>query len=695
MLVCDTKAYSFHLNETKMMILSGSEEVYDGFKKILDVLLLSSRKDFSSKILLFMKRLIEDLSVESPGREFLGNMFSHLLSSIDSKSRKVRKASIFLIRMVLESENFMSKDVLTKISERLFDRDKEVRKEAIRILSDSQNQDLGPKMKVVHVFKDLIRFDPSPEVRREVLKVIQINEITRNCIIERCIDSDLAARKVFYLSIFDKLKLSEINKDRRIFLMEKAYLEREFDVEGLFVDKIFDEYDPKENLNQVVKMFYNGKNTKTLEQFLFSIFDRIEYECGDLPELEVSSFILRTYLSFKDQRFGRDSLNLPDLSLFVSHIYTMCSDSIGVSSDQLDERMPIIKNLFATLRFYDFFTEESRKFIMSAIYKLLTKIGSETIIEECVILSKIACEDEFATFMGSIISKTMKNNMMESCMMICKYIMKYMSETPGEIHSAIINEVVLDNMDSDLKRHGLEILFFYCLTEMKDDYLKIIIESGNIEMCTDLYVNTGYTMIRDPLCRLLDDKIVDESEEIIFPISKLLLFEDRAENDKYLKYILTRYYVTEDDHVKQYCFVFFHEYFYKSSESLLRVFCEVLSSLESFKAVFIDQSLYWIANSTRKMGSQILFYNVCIYIIKRYDSIPINIFLNVLDRIEVMCLWDSNLTKKIIYCCGMIIKKIDGRSNVINGIIGRLMGIDDNEPIDKDSIQEVRNDLGM
>jgi hypothetical protein len=143
-----------------------------------------------------MKRLIEDLSVESPGREFLGNMFSHLLSFIDSKSRKVRKASIFLIRMVLESENFMSKDVLTKISERLFDRDKEVRKEAIRILSDSQNQDLGPKMKVVHVFKDLIRFDPSPEVRREVLKVIQINEITRNCIIERCIDSDLATRKV-------------------------------------------------------------------------------------------------------------------------------------------------------------------------------------------------------------------------------------------------------------------------------------------------------------------------------------------------------------------------------------------------------------------------------------------------------------------------------------------------------------------
>jgi hypothetical protein len=477
--------------------------------------------------------------------------------------------------------------------------------------------------------------------------------------------------------------------------MEKACLERGFDVKGLFVDKIFDEYDPKGNLNQVVEMFYNGKNTKILEQFLFSIFDRIEYECGDLPELEVSSFILKTYLSFKDQRFGRDSLNLPDLSLFVGHIYTMCSDSIGVSSDQLDERMPIIKNLFATLRFYDFFTEESRKFIMSAIYKLLTKIGSETIIEECVILSKIACEDEFATLMGSIISKTMKNNMMESCMMICKYIMKYMSETPGEIHSAIINEVVLDNMDSDLKRHGLEILFFYCLTEMKDDYLKIIIDSENIEMCTDLYVNTGYTMIRDPLCKLLDDKMADESEDIILPISKLLLFEDRVENDKYLKYILTKYYVTEDDHVKQYCFVFFHEYFYKSSESLLRVFCEVLSSLESFKAVFIDQCLYWIANSTRKMGSQVLFYNVCIYIIKRYDSIPINIFLNVLDRIEVMCLWDSNLTKKIIYRCGMIIKKMGGRSNVINGVIGRLMGIDDNEPIDKDSIQEVRNDFGM
>jgi hypothetical protein len=36
MRVCDTKAYSSHLNEAKMMILSGSKEVYDGFKRILD-----------------------------------------------------------------------------------------------------------------------------------------------------------------------------------------------------------------------------------------------------------------------------------------------------------------------------------------------------------------------------------------------------------------------------------------------------------------------------------------------------------------------------------------------------------------------------------------------------------------------------------------------------------------------------------
>ncbi|ADM11990.1 chromosome condensation condensin complex subunit G [Encephalitozoon intestinalis ATCC 50506] len=703
---CDTKRYSETLKEMVEMLTT--QELFEEFCKVINIILVCKRTSIPSRISNFLRRTFEDVSDVPKGAEFVLQVFCYLSKLAESKIAKVRKNSLSLLRLLTETvgPEAIGNGFLERISERLFDKEKGVRKEALKVLSSYQGMELNPKVRIVNLFKDIVRHDPSDEVRALALSLISIDQSTYGCITERCMDANESIRKMFYENCLLEIDLKGLSQDRRILLMEKAILEREFDAKGLLIDAILAAYKLPSELKAMNESFYSRSSQRYLETLLRGIFERVgcEKEFGYLlsEPSEENTFLSRVELLYIEEFFGRDDLQLPDLESFVTVMYQSCL-SVVESRDALERevRVEAMKNLFKIARFYDFFNETSRKYILSAVYKLLGKNSVEEVVEEAMQIASLVCDDDLNSFIGSIIKKNAKASP-RVCLMVCKQVMKHIHPF-GQLHEAIIEEIVLPNLGlQETVAEILEVGFYYVLNKTHHAITQSLIhniEADNkvLKMCVDLALSPNGEELLSHVLRYIEKKLEDgESEDIIIPGSKIVLSKTKAPKElreKFIAFALERYYHTQDDHLKQYCSILFFELFSEDSSLLTSVFCGLLEALGSSCKVFIDQSLYWIGNSRYPNGSQLLFYNICVYLAGGYGKDQTKkTLLKVLERIEVLRCWDPRITKKILFCCPLMAKKLGGRFNV-SEVTGRLREIDDGVPISPEDLCDVRKDL--
>lgn len=702
---CDPARYSECLGDVVGML--AAEELLGELCSIINTIAACRRPSIPSRISNFLRRVFEDVSDVPRGTRLVLGVLSHLVRLTESRIAKVRKNSLAMIRLVggVVPPEVVADGFLEKICERLFDKEKGVRREALRTLGAYQGMELNPKVKIANLFKDIIRYDPSDDVRSLALSMVSMDPSTYGCAVERCMDTNDAIRKMLYEHCLPRIDLRGIAQDKRVLLMERAVLEREFDAKALLVDALLSTYRLPEDLRAMSASFYVRESQKYLEVLLKEVWERVG--CGkDLGYLledpsEENTFLARAELLYVEDRLGKDELYLPELESLVAVMYRACLSVIETPDGaERMARIEAMKNLFKIAKLYDFFNETSRKYILSTIHKLLAKNSVEEVVEEAMQMAGLVCDSNLNNLIGSIIKRNVQLSP-KVCLMVCKQVMKHIRPV-GRLHQAIVDEIVLPNLcQGEGAVEVLEIGFYYVLSTPHHAIVQSLVHNIDdarvFQMCVDLALSCDDEELLRQVVEHVEARLGHKDDEaMVIPVSKMILSHvglSEELRNKAIAFALGRYYHTQDDHLKQYCSILFFELFSEDSSPLIAVFCSVLEELGGSHRVFTDQALYWIGSSKYPNGSQLLFYTICVYLANGSGKDQTKrSLLGVLEKIDVLGCWDPSTTKKILFCCSTMAKRMGSKPGV-GDIIERLMEIDDGEPISPQDLSDVKRDL--
>lgn len=673
---CDSKRFSENLIEAVNLIPKDNN-----FLNIINSILLCQKASIPSKILYFIRRIFEELH-KSNGT-ILNAILFYLTDKISCKNARIRKNSIKLIAIILKiykesSHNSNLENIINKINEALFDKDQGVRKEAIKICLMYQNIFISKNITVQSILKDAIRYDQSHEIRKIGLIGLEVNNITLNCILERCIDVNVSIRKIFWDSLFSQIDVNVISKSQRIFLLKKAFNEREFLVKDIFIKRI-----TEIGFLKSAELFFCDE--PEYDEFLL-LYLNITGESFELTEF-APWYLHLICLHYKnvEEKMGRDLLKLIPIENHLSILYSKCNELEIESGSECGlentTKMKLtVKYLFRLLRFYDIFLDSEKKQILSIIQSQIVKSNIAEIVEEGIILAKRICDSNIIQFLGSIIKKTRGTTI---CFLICENIIKHIPFSP--LHDAILNEIAMMDLGQ-----SINIIYWYFVNKPSDNlknlYLSFLPNIKAVNGATDLILMNKLDTIH--INDLLLSQITKLNESFVIPVSKLLLAQ-KIENPEFIKYLLVIFYSSKLENTEQYLSLFFYEFFKKHPIMLVKVYCYVLELIESNQKVFIDQSLFWISNCQDELYFQKLFFEICIFILNNYDELKNKKYhFSTLEHIVVSSKWEPAVTKKIIYLIGVINRKRT-RENISN-LLNRLMQIDNGSPMPNYHYEELK-----
>lgn len=670
--ICDSKKFKEHLSQTLMIIPQDNS-----FLRIIDILLLSQKTSFPPKIFYFLKRLFEELSVKN--RSIFDTIVLYVFDKITCKNSKIRKNSLKLINLFVSVDpNCLNSDLLMKIAEKIFDKEVNVRREALKTIIPYQNYQLNESVTVQTTLKDVIRYDPSNEIRKMGFLGLELCDQSLNCILERCIDSDLQIRKAFWFQYFSKIDISKLTYPQKIYLLKKSMNERDFDAKSIFINRAIDY-----GIESYIEQFYCEEDEfgQSIEMILQNTV--LDYELTRYTPAYL--YFIYFYYRFKEEKDGRDSLKLVDLNEFLRIFYIKCTESEsmqsnGYSNDEISQSFKVLKYCLKILAFYDIFTDHSKKCVLSIINHLILHPSFNQIVEDCIVLAIRICDSNIINFIGSLIKKT-KNKPI--CIQICEFAMKHLPY--GEIFDAIMTEIAILDIS---RSHNL---FFWYLTKNYNDhiaeqYLSYLPVVKVLEGVTDLILSGLMTV--DKVQSVIEEQLSFKNTSAVIPTCKLLL-ADKLNNCEYVKTLLSIYYSTEVESTQQYLSVFFYEYFRIYPNILISIFCDVLELIPDNHKVFIDQTLFWISNSKAKNNYQQLYYNICVYLLQNYHAIQDRKHLfKTLFKIQLSDDWEPVLVKKLIVFLSQILRKRP-RENV-HLLLNQLVEMDDGVPLSYEEYEQIR-----
>lgn len=669
---CDSKTFSENI-QLAMSIIPKDNSLL----RIFDTLLMCQRNTVPTKVSYFIKRILEELI--KTNKNIFDTILLYLVNKTSCKSTKVRKNALKIINIMLSIDvSSPNEEVLAKVAERLFDKEQSVRKEALKISIPFQNYPLSDKITIQTTIKDIVRYDTSHEIRRIGFLGLDFCPSTFNCILERCIDSNVNIRKTFWLHYFSRIDLKQLEYSQRIYLMKRGICEREFDAKQIFLERIR-EY----GLNQFVDDFYceDKEYEVCINEYLNN--------CND--EYELSSYtpsylhFMCCYYKYIEEKKGKDSLNLLPLEEFLQIFYFKCTEAentIDKSTVQsnISDCFKVLKYFLRILSFYDLFTSESKKYVYSIVNHLIVKSNFTETVDDCVSLIVKTCTEDLTKIAGSLIKKTKGRPI---CFAICEAVVKYVEY--GMIHDAIVNEIAIFDIES-----SLDILFWYFIKNpnenIKSQYLSFLPNKKVVEGCADLVLKGILDAgdIEDVFLRHLSKFNVS----FVIPMCKLLLGKKINSNEA-VKYLLLIFYSTEEDQIQQYLSLFFFEYFRFNPDRLIEIFCEVLELISSNHRVYVDQALFWISNTPDSIKIQQLYFNICVFIVNNYDELKNRKqMFAVLTRIHPDSTWDKITNKKIIVVLGLIIRKRP-REN-LNLLLNLVLEIDDGVPLSAADYEDLK-----
>lgn len=712
---CDASQFSRHLK-----VVIESMEKDNMFLQILNSILVYPKNTLPPKINLFLKKIFEDLSEDRI--EILNAILLYLLDKLNCKAAKIRVHCLGLINYILKLKKTPHNtifDAIQLVNEKLFDKDSIVRKEALKICLNYQNVLLSENLSVQTTLKDGIRFDSCSEIRKIGLNSLDINASTMNCILERAGDSNLGVRKVFWASVFPKLDLFGLESCKITYLLKIAFSERELNLkpqilnvfidfgflkaidviysdETLILDKLIEYYisfDGTFDLKSIINGNNNGSKNHDKDDY--------DYLLSFKP-----SFLhfLNVFFNMKEEHHGRDNLGLLPIEDFLLILYRKCNELEAMTD--LEEQGFIeckksILYLFRLLIFYDIFTENDKKMILSLIGNLILKSKIVEVVEECIILSKRICDKNLVNFLGSIIKRT-KNTPI--CFLICEYIFKHFPENNiyniSEMKNAIITEVAMINYNQSSG------IFYWHLIKGADNldierlYLGFLPNIKIFHGAVDLIILgriKEYGVIEEYLRKQVGNfysnpEAQHNLEKVVPSMCKLLLAM-KIENIEYVKFIMVLFYTTKSESIQQYLSLFFFEFFKLHSDFLIEAFCSVLEMINTNQRILVDQTIYWLNNAIEinENAHQKLFYNVVLRLLNAYENLDNRkyymMILEILQK-RLQTFTDKILNKKIICLLSYIIKK-KFKEN-FNLLLTKILEIDDGSPLDPAIFDEIK-----
>ncbi|KAI4290761.1 hypothetical protein PAPHI01_0035 [Pancytospora philotis] len=648
---------------------------------VLHAVLCSKRAALPPRIVGFTRRLFEELAEQKAA--VLVEVFAYLLHFTQSKATRCRQQAMQLLLMILQIRRYdLSTATLQQISERLFDKDAGVRRTALQICLLYQESGLGDRLVMQGVLKDVIRHDQSSDVRRVGVVQLQPGPETLNCLVERCADASAGVRKAFWMACFPRIDVRELSAPQRVFLMQTAFHEREFEAKRHFM-RVVDQL----GIEGFAECFHCDE--RVYDEILESYFaiSGEEYtlrECT--PGLVHMMFV---YYRTREERDGRDSLALPDIDALLGDIQTCCAaleDSVAQRADEpaaasVHSQVRVVVGLFRILGFYDLFDELPRKRVLRIVKHLFTQCSASEVVEEAVLLCKRLCASDLTSFIGAAIKKTRGSPL---CFAICECVMKHLPHS--ELHDAIFQEIAIPNLAESI---GIIYWYFYLKPSpsLQDLFFSFLPCKKAIEGAADL-VAAGHVPAADlELC--LRTQMGQFDENAVVPIAKLFLVK-KITDPAYLKFLILVYYSTDTEAVQQYLSLYFHHLFSEDASPLIGVFCPVFQLITENYRVFADQALHWVYGSKVKDCAQRLFYEICLFVHNNFDTIKNRRYLfATLERFAISPDWEPVLTRKIVYVFNQIIRKRPSEN--IHAITARLMEVNDGAPLDMDDFNAVRS----
>lgn len=665
---CDSRRFAENTGAALAIIPKDSS-----FLRIIDAILVCPRSSPPPKVTHFVRRILEELSETS--KDIFNIILVYLLDKTHCKSTRVRKNSLRLIGIMLSIEGDCNDDVLAKIAEKLFDKEPSVRKEALKICIAFQSRRLSDSLTIQATIKDIVRYDPSHEIRRIVFLGLELSEPTLNCVLERCIDSNTSIRKAFWAQYFPRIELEKLTHIQRVYLMKRGIGEREFNAKDIFLQKI-----RNYGLDRFIEGFYCEEQEYELcvEEYIKGSteqYEMVRYTPGYLH-------FLSCYYKVVEEENGRDALNLLPLEEFLQVFYLKCVEleKMAEGTEESGRQLKVLKYFLKILSFYDLFTDGAKKYVLSIVNHIILTCGFIPAVEDCVVLLAKTCPDNLVKITGSLIKKTRGKPI---CFSICESVAKHLPL--GEIHEAILNEIAILDIEQSVG------LFFWYFVKnpnpsIESQYLSLLPNKKVVEGCADLVLTGILDVSKIEGCLLT--QLSRFNQNCVVPVCKLLLGK-RLCSAEFVKYLLLVYYSTEADCIQQYLSLFFFEYFRVNPQSLTSVFCEVLELISSNHRVFIDQSLFWLSSTGNTAEYQSLYLNVCVFIHNNYDTlVSRKCCFSTLSAIPVEPSWDPRMTKRIIAVLGLIIRKRP-RENV-NVLLSQVIEVDDGTPLPPEEFESLK-----
>lgn len=662
--ICDRSQFKTNITTLKS-IKKNKKDFNDDLLDILAIFLLNAKKTDLNAFVLFMNCFFEELGAKD--KKLMKCFYEFLFQALSSENKNVRRNSLSLLRL-LELNIEAGESLILAACTMLFDKDNDVTKEAIKFLADHQEFEFNGKDRVHTIFMDLIRHNPHPSVRREALKFIKINDKTLNCVIEKVSDSDFSVRRVFYEDVFDNLLLKQVKVENLEFLIDRVMIEREFDYKKELVDKLIDEFDLEKNLYT----FLEQHQFDNLKPLLNALFSQLEFEVVQYPKSYVEAIVLNLHTDYVEATLGLDEIKLAELKTYITHLNNLIEEGILFENEFLSYCVNVIN-------YYDLFKNDERMLVTNLLNNIVRWCRTDGEYDSIFrIYKKIMVNGEFVFNLMEDKSKVI---------LISKYFLKHFKEDVI-VCDRLINDILLNLKDVN---RVCECLLYYIEYHKDSRFDNYFLNNGSLSELVDYYLIKKGKDILSRIIEHLDPKIEEEDHSVIIPLSKLIISECITDI-KYLAFMLKMFYSDLSDDLKQYCMVFVNELFKRNTTLLLDSFPVAFKAV-SDKRLFLNHTLCWIKTNNDKGKEQTLFYRtVCFLMREDLSKQDIAILANLLEQIDITTGWEPRTLKKIIYCCSAILKKIDNKGNM-NNIIGRLLLIDDGEPINQLTLSEVKKDM--
>ncbi|KAI5166627.1 hypothetical protein NEIRO02_1284 [Nematocida sp. AWRm79] len=602
------------LVQLEELILEGdTTHIFKEFCECTSIIIGCKKGDLPKSLLQFMNELMKRLKHAKTGRNFMHNLIKYLVRGIDSKLKHVRYNSLSLLWSCMEHLDSVSprlwEIVKIKIGEKLFDKEVNVRTQAVRIAAKYQETAIENGLQFYKLFKDLLRYDSSAEVRKLVLQYIVVNKSTIEAIISRAADVSEGVRMVFVmsklslipwedgLSLEQRSGLLQALEEERVPEIRKKSIER---IEVIFEEVFLGKYEIFTNA-----FYLENRNNKSLERILKELMKRYEYADGFTEEfLERATpsllFLMWVSLEHIDRDRGRDNLFLPEMPVLLKSIAD-ASCSVD-SNDQYEGTLA--HALFALLEYYDVFQSNERNLLIKCGLYILSqpaRLLAGVVNSVCHMIIK-ACSGSHS---DKFYIKALSVGEERTQVLFAEALMKAREFSVGSFPSVyqmieMKCRTAIFSSDLDIKECCIRLLVL-CASEINscdealEQLLALAKQNSQSALCALVDLSAIFRERQDifnlafELVKTVEFTLQDKS------VTKMLLsgLPTEEQRTELLEKLIVRFY-SEQTNLEdaQYLHVFFYEYFRNNHSVVFTVYTKAVSQIKHWK-VFNDQIVYW------------------------------------------------------------------------------------------------------